>query len=352
MPRSAAKSQASKSRRMSSVPVTPLPTQEQEIIPGRLTQTQWNKVLIQEENDEIVGEIIDELMSKVMDGCLQVYVERQLEPFSTSWAKNYLTQILEQQIMCPDEGEGTEEASKTEDTEPMPSIIDSWAQGCVPVVYALPPLSYPYSAQQEADVVQVPAQTGPGDDQQCDAMAQTKSSPKQPDRERSPRKPVNNKQCKVLIPRPPPKIDVKKRQQFNFPPKPVADKLPPIRSCSVLKKDVEVEDKRGIYCVYNNMAGPSHQFKKYQSIPRLDSSSLPRHAIFPQYEIINSDQSNPKKPSRLSKLEPKYKQKSEWTITTVMPLTSSKNKPAKFHRRNEADVFLKKLSPLRRRQDV
>ncbi|XP_060927112.1 uncharacterized protein C2orf81 homolog [Limanda limanda] len=354
MPRSVAKSQAGKSRRMSSVPVTPLPTQELEIIPGRLTKTQWNKTLIQEENDEIVGEIMDELMSKVMDGCLQVHVERQLEPFAACWAKNYLTQILEQQIMCPDEGEGPEEASKTEDSEPMSSLIDSWAQGYVPVVIATPRLSHPTSAQQEADVDQVPAQTGPADDQQCDVMAQTKSSPKQPDMETSPRKPVDNKQCKVLIPRPPPKIDVKKKQQFNFPPKPVAGILPPILSCSELKKDVEAEDKRGVYCVYNNMAGPSHQFKKYQSIPRLDSSSLPRHAIFPEYEIVDSDQEkpNPKKPSRLSKLEPKYnKQKSDWTITTVMPLTSSKNKPAKFHRRNEADVFLKKLSPFRRRQE-
>ncbi|XP_034451424.1 uncharacterized protein C2orf81 homolog [Hippoglossus hippoglossus] len=178
MPRSAAKSQAGKSRRMSSVPVTPLPTQELEIITGRLTQTQWNKILIQEENDEIVGEIMDELLSKVMDGCLKVYVERQLEPFSASWAKNYLTQILEQQIMCPDEGEGPEEASKSEDSEPMPATCDAWAQGCVPVVIATPRLSHPTSAQQEDEVVQAPAQSGPGVDQQCVVMAQTNSSPK------------------------------------------------------------------------------------------------------------------------------------------------------------------------------
>ena len=135
-------------------------------------------------------------------------------------------------------------------------------------------------------------------------MAQTNSSPKQPDRETSPRRPVNSKQCKVFIPQPPLKIDVKKKQQLNFPPKPVAGKLPPILSCSAAKKDVEVEDKRGVYCVYNNMAGPSHQSKEYQSIPILDSSSLPQHCIFPQYEIVDSDQRkpNPKKPSRFSKL--------------------------------------------------
>ncbi|XP_034451422.1 uncharacterized protein C2orf81 homolog [Hippoglossus hippoglossus] len=205
MPRCAAKSKAGKSKRMPSVPVTPAPTQELETTPCRLTHTQLNNILIKEERDEIVRDIMDELTSKVMDGCLKVYVERQLEPFSASWAKNYLTQILEQQIMCPDEGEGPEEASKTEDSEPMPATFDSWSRGGVPVVIATPRLSHPTSAQQEADNVQVPAQTGPGDDQQCDAMAQTNSSPKQPDRETSPRRPVNNKQCKVLIPRPPQK---------------------------------------------------------------------------------------------------------------------------------------------------
>ncbi|CAB1417993.1 unnamed protein product, partial [Pleuronectes platessa] len=165
-PRNAAKSKAGRSKRVPTVPVTPAPTQELDTTHCRLTQTQLNNILIKEERDETVKEIRDELMSKVRDGCLKVYVISQLEPFAASWAKYYLTQILEQQIMCPDEGEGPEEASKTEDSEPMPSLIDSWAQGCVPVVYALPPFSYPTSAQQEADAVQVPAQTGPGDDQQ------------------------------------------------------------------------------------------------------------------------------------------------------------------------------------------
>lgn len=83
MPRSGAMSQADRRGRKSSVQLSPPPMQDQEaqdIIPGRLTQAQWNNMLIQEEADETVGEIMKELMSMVMDGCLMVYVKRQVKP--------------------------------------------------------------------------------------------------------------------------------------------------------------------------------------------------------------------------------------------------------------------------------
>lgn len=61
----------------------------------------------------------------------------QLIPFSVWWARNNLVHTLECLFLTRDEGDDPEqEQFWEEDTEPQPCAIDSWAEGCVPVVHA------------------------------------------------------------------------------------------------------------------------------------------------------------------------------------------------------------------------
>ncbi|TKS78851.1 hypothetical protein D9C73_012322 [Collichthys lucidus] len=296
MPRSAAKSRADKTRRRSLVPVAAPPTQELEeeyIIPGRFTKTQWMDMLIQEEADEAVGEIMDELMSRVMEGCLKVHIERQLPAYTASWAKSYLTQILEQRVMCLDEGDRPEEGSRTEDSEPTPSPSHAWAPGCVPVVNPTPP-PHPISKEVEG-----------------------KPSTKKPSE----------------LPKVGPRYSKQQTEQTLTSLKPVASS----------KDQPEDFRRRSEADLRLKKLSPSiHQ--KYQTIPKLDPSCLPRHCIPIQYEILDNDtKPRHKKPSGLSKLEPSYSKQQ----TEKKPVTSSKDSLEDFRKRTEADLGLNKMSPFR-----
>lgn len=177
-------------------------------------------------------------------------------------------------------------------------------------------------------------------------MAKTNSSPKQIETDTSPRRPVRDKHFKVLNPHPSPKVDQKKKQRINLPPKPIPCKLLPPLSRSAGRKVVGVEGKNRTHSVLHHSTGSSYRQKDYQPLPRLDHSLL-QHYIFPQCEILDSNFRKPNynQPSGLSKSEPRYnKQQIEWTVTSPKPLTSSKDHPERIQRRNEAGVGLKKSS--------
>nr|XP_029137563.1 uncharacterized protein C2orf81 homolog [Labrus bergylta] len=352
MPRSV-KSLVDKRGLRSSSQVTTPPIEDlevEDVIPGRLTKAQWTDLLIQEDSDEIVGEIMEELFSKVMEGCFKVHIKKQLAPFSAFWAKSYLTEIVEQQMMCLDDEE-QEEAAKTEDSEPTPTILDSWAQGCVPVIKVITP--QPHSImQQVADIGNV-SQIEPSLNQQCKTTVQKSSSPKQSKDQTSPERPLTDKRYTVLTPCPPPKMNRKKLQPVNLHPKPVQSKLLPPLSCSVEKNNRVLANKNRTHSISSPITGSTYQLKDRKPIPKLDPSCLPRHCIFPQYEIVdkNYSQSISKKPSGQSKQEPwTNKQQSERTEISLKPLTSSKDKPAKFQR-SQADIWLKKLSTSKHRKE-
>ncbi|NP_001373314.1 uncharacterized protein C2orf81 homolog [Danio rerio] len=139
MRRSAAKSRADKSRTDSAaVNASPVvqPVETVDIAPGRLTPSSWASIISQEEDEEVVADIIAELLEGVMDRCFQLYLKEQLISYSVWWAQNNLVETVECLLLGRDEGDDREhDPFWQEDTEPQPCSIDSWAEGCVPVLH-------------------------------------------------------------------------------------------------------------------------------------------------------------------------------------------------------------------------
>ena len=46
-------------------------------------------------SDEFVEDIVDDLIGDTLDRCFQLYIERQLLPFTVTQAKDYILSIVE-----------------------------------------------------------------------------------------------------------------------------------------------------------------------------------------------------------------------------------------------------------------
>ncbi|XP_007496974.1 uncharacterized protein C2orf81 homolog isoform X2 [Monodelphis domestica] len=120
-------------------PTVPVP--QVEIVPGRLNEAEWIALVSIEEGEDVVGDILAELLARVMDAAFKIYLTQQCIPFTISQAREAMLQITEWRFLARDEGETdvAEDPTWGEDEEPRASTTDTWAQGSVPVLHAPSP---------------------------------------------------------------------------------------------------------------------------------------------------------------------------------------------------------------------
>ncbi|XP_058406875.1 uncharacterized protein C2orf81 homolog isoform X1 [Diceros bicornis minor] len=109
-----------------------------EVVPGRLTEAEWMALTALEEGEDIVGDILADLLARVMGSAFKVYLTQQCVPFTISQAREAMLQIIEWRFLARDEGESAvaEDPTWGEDEEPSACTTDAWAQGSVPVLRA------------------------------------------------------------------------------------------------------------------------------------------------------------------------------------------------------------------------
>ena len=55
-----------------------------EIIPGKFTETDWNGVLLLDENEDFIGSFVEEIISNVDMRIREIEIERQLAPYTVN----------------------------------------------------------------------------------------------------------------------------------------------------------------------------------------------------------------------------------------------------------------------------
>ncbi|XP_075704692.1 uncharacterized protein C2orf81 homolog [Rhinoderma darwinii] len=159
MPRVAvSKSRGDKSR---TVTVAPLPQVSVDIIPGRFTEDDWISMVVTEDGEDVVGEIVDSLIDRVMEECLIVHLQKQVVLYTVSQARDAMVQIVQWTFVPRDEGDNELDTDRNRQEEPQPCPHDSWAQGCVPVTQ---PARTPSSQQPQVSphhpITDIPEQEG------------------------------------------------------------------------------------------------------------------------------------------------------------------------------------------------
>ncbi|KAJ8404504.1 hypothetical protein AAFF_G00337710 [Aldrovandia affinis] len=339
MSRSGLKSRAEKGRAVPvPVPPPPLPPAQNvesvDIVPGRLSKSDWLDMVAQEEGEEVVAEILDELMYCVMEKCYSVYLQKQLVPFTMTWARDALVQTLEWQFLVRDEGEGQDSSPFWEqDSEPQPCGFDSWAQGCVPVVHSRPtPNSTLLQRSAELPVAEVADPVSPQAKDESQSGRKDDLSDMEPCKEnesQNGRQGYARFKVAMLTPFPPCKREDRRKQPLphraalltpqvgNSPRIPRRSLRCPVRKkeeCPTPKDQTTPASKSE--CAQKNL--------DLSAVKRLDPARLPRHHVWPGFEILESNISQQPSGKSGGPRAPRPKQDKRYAMQTaaLKPLTT------------------------------
>lgn len=150
----------------------PTPAVTHEIVPGKFNDSDWNKMVDQDDGEDFVADIMEELMSSTMTIIYNKYIEMQLLPYTLSQAKDAILTMLNWQFLSRDEGESanTDNRGWQEDEEPEPAPPDCWAQGSVPKNIIMSRTPSVASLQEESASV-VEEQPEVSSEEQADAVS-------------------------------------------------------------------------------------------------------------------------------------------------------------------------------------
>ncbi|KAJ8286917.1 hypothetical protein GJAV_G00044870 [Gymnothorax javanicus] len=307
---------------------------------GCLSKFEWMDLVEQEEGEEVVAEILDELMCCVMEKCFQSHLQRQLVPFTVSWIRLSLLRTLELQFLERDEGEAQDSSPLwEEDSEPQPCAIDSWAQGCVPVVYSKP-RSKNISRQRSVELFE--ASSSPGSPQARHLKVNEESNSDRDSCEDD----QNQNNCQrdagfrggVLIPCPPAKREPKK---INPQPHCTA---PRVGNTSCLtRRPISLSLCKEEHLITKDQTIHVYKSKRAQKLPdltttkRLDPARLVQHHVWPGFEVLES--TVPHIPIRKSSVPPMLRQKHD-KYNAAFKFPASSQGSDKIRLRRSADAAL------------
>ncbi|XP_077334420.1 uncharacterized protein C2orf81 homolog [Lithobates pipiens] len=317
----ASKSRTEKTR---TVTVAPLPPVSVDVIPGRLTEEDWNSMVTTEEGEEVVGEIVDSLIGRVMDECYKVYIQRQLIPFTISRLRDVMSHMVEWTFIPRDEGENETRPEETRQEEPQPCPNDSWAQGCVPLTQPVltarsstpqapsgPPITCipEQEAEPEPQEVEISKSPDPSEDRPPSSRQLDPSPEEKTEKEAS----VTQKSPVVIKPTPPPNPPKKKSvyRPYRGPLrsaglKNITKSLEDTEKEIILEEFLNVKEESGFNENINLLPPSLHNILKIQLgrppqktnviyddegnvllVPKLDLAKLPRHHVRPRIEVLD-----------------------------------------------------------------